>query len=391
MKRLLFGLLLLNACQRAPVQAEALQFPEPDGPYSVGRTEQQFQDPSRPEMFTKDPNDVRTLPVTYYYPVSGAKTLHPWVSGKVLDALVQSSGLDRTLLSRIQSYALREAPIAQGQFPLVVLSHGMGTTPYLNTTLAEEVASQGFIVAAVSHTHSALFAVTDAGTIYRSDAADTQVPDSPATDPIQITRALHEKSLRVQDIWAKDLQFLLRSIPEQSPLKDHLNTHFTALMGHSFGGATTMKISGQVQAAINLDGSLWGELKDHLNSTPSLVLVEEGTPREIQVPPQLEEIRPLIEITSIGNWQKAKASTSYAGYAEVKGSKHDNFTDLNVLGTLIPDLKESPLVSLGTADPLKTQNLINRMVVHFLKSVHAGKTPDLKALNLDAQFNFLYP
>jgi predicted dienelactone hydrolase len=46
------------------------------------------------------------------------------------------------------------APIARGRHPLLVLSHRLGTLREFNTALAEDLASRGYVIAAISHTRT---------------------------------------------------------------------------------------------------------------------------------------------------------------------------------------------------------------------------------------------
>lgn len=45
-------------------------FPTPSGPHLVGRASFPLTDPSRPEIFSDDPSDVRTLMVVVHYPAA---------------------------------------------------------------------------------------------------------------------------------------------------------------------------------------------------------------------------------------------------------------------------------------------------------------------------------
>lgn len=46
---------------------------------------------------------------------------------------------------------MRDAPALNGAFPLVILSHGYSGTPAAMTWLAENLASKGYVVAAIHH------------------------------------------------------------------------------------------------------------------------------------------------------------------------------------------------------------------------------------------------
>ena len=47
-------------------------FPEPTGPYRVGTVTYAWEDTTRPETYSDDPNDHRELPVQVWYPVDPA-------------------------------------------------------------------------------------------------------------------------------------------------------------------------------------------------------------------------------------------------------------------------------------------------------------------------------
>jgi predicted dienelactone hydrolase len=52
---------------------------------------------------------------------------------------------------RLQGLALRDAPPTAGRFPLVIVSHGYGNVPVGMSWLTENLASKGYVVAAIRH------------------------------------------------------------------------------------------------------------------------------------------------------------------------------------------------------------------------------------------------
>ncbi|GEM49332.1 alpha/beta hydrolase family protein [Deinococcus cellulosilyticus] len=371
--------------QQTPApRSEQLHFPQPTGPFGVGKRSQLFTDPSRPETFTDDPADVRQLPVTFYYPSRTLKSPQPWLQGKTLEALAQSSGLPLAVLSQLQGYSQDGTPMAPGRFPLVILSHGMASTPFVNTTLAEELASQGFVVAAVTHPYSALFAVLGDQVVFRTDGADLY-PDPTLTDPVEQFLDRQQQYERVQEVWIKDLRFLIQKLPVASAVRNHVDARSIAVVGHSFGGVAALRVASEVQAAINMDGGFGGgPLQDTLSHTPTLTTVSESTPREPEaIPPEMEPVRAQLENMRIGRWLRISQSPGYAAYLEFKGANHNSFTDLAVLNALIPPLAKHPAYATGSADPLRTTATLNRAVLAFLKSALKGQQPDLKSLNLE--------
>ncbi|HEK1770397.1 TPA: dienelactone hydrolase family protein [Pseudomonas putida] len=90
----------------------------------------------------------------------------PWVAGlhrltladpvdaQPMQALVFYPSSSPARPTRIEGYTLRvaeEAPVAMGQFPLLVVSHGNTGTPVALHDLATSLARQGFVVVAVTH------------------------------------------------------------------------------------------------------------------------------------------------------------------------------------------------------------------------------------------------
>ncbi|MDV5099628.1 dienelactone hydrolase [Pseudomonas sp. LSJ-87] len=90
----------------------------------------------------------------------------PWVAGlhhmtlvdpvdaRPMQALAFYPAIGNTRSSRIDGYPIdvsEEAPVALGQFPLLVLSHGNTGSPLALHYLATSLARQGFIVVAVVH------------------------------------------------------------------------------------------------------------------------------------------------------------------------------------------------------------------------------------------------
>src|SRR5919108_4514584 len=74
-----------------------LELPTPRGPYSVGRTIFRWVDPSRSEVLTDDPNDVREVVAMVWYaaqPGTGEQAGYVPNLSSVSKALIQSGEVD---------------------------------------------------------------------------------------------------------------------------------------------------------------------------------------------------------------------------------------------------------------------------------------------------------
>ncbi|MBN9222235.1 MAG: dienelactone hydrolase [Mesorhizobium sp.] len=111
--------------------------------------------------------------------------------------------------------AMREAPIADGKFPLILLSHGAGLagTPEALGWIAVPLASRGFVVAAPTHPGN--------GGKNRSAAETMKLWLRPA-----------------------DLSATLNAMPENAFFGGHLLERRTGVLGLSMGGSTALAIAG---------------------------------------------------------------------------------------------------------------------------------------------------
>ncbi len=107
-----------------------------------------------------------------------------------------------------------EAPIAEGLFPLVVISHGTQGSPLVHRTLAAHLAREGFVVACPWHP--------------RDNRENSELA---GTDVILETRPRHLQA--VTDWMFANEPFTGALVPDQF-----------AMVGHSLGGYTALAVAG---------------------------------------------------------------------------------------------------------------------------------------------------
>ncbi|MFI6700499.1 dienelactone hydrolase family protein [Streptomyces sp. NPDC050509] len=264
-------------------------FPEPSGRFAVGTRVVQWTDPRRPESFTADPNDRRTVVVQLWYPArkspAGAqraqylgRTEHE--ARTVSDALARQVGLPGFLVDgvpRARTHSVFNASVAGGggRFPVVLFSPGSGGVRAQNTAWAEELASHGYVVAALDHPYdSAAVVLADGRTIHAKTAStgDRDKDDKLAVDWTAVRAA--------------DLGFVLTQLDHldrgeiTGPLTGRLDTGRVAVTGHSMGGAAALQAARQdhrFDAVIDLDGYPHGPTSPSLHQ-PTLALTQAITP-----------------------------------------------------------------------------------------------------------------
>jgi predicted dienelactone hydrolase len=124
------------------------------GPYPVGVRHQQTVNPGQFDLLnaheTATPLYDRPLKFELWYPAAtGTKP------GIIYDTLIRDGATTAKLSGRACRDALPATPPTTGQaFPLVILSHGYPGNRFLLCHLGENLASKGYVVAAIDHTDS---------------------------------------------------------------------------------------------------------------------------------------------------------------------------------------------------------------------------------------------
>ncbi len=211
------------------------------GEYAVKQSDAILVDESRVDTFESDGSHVE-VPVHFYYP-------------------------DTT----------------EGNFPLVVFSHGAFGYYQSNYSTYAELASNGYVVVALDHPHHAVFSkntdgnivtvdqqfINDAMVIGGGEEIDNEMVYSVTKDWIKLRTAdesfvidsINEakKSGAFSDAWHADDDTLLLSVINMT------DTDKIGAMGHSLGGAAGVELGRErndIKALIDLDGTALGEITD---------------------------------------------------------------------------------------------------------------------------------
>ncbi|MEU8773428.1 hypothetical protein [Streptomyces sp. NPDC048606] len=263
-------------------------FPEPTGDFAVGTRVVQWTDPLRPEGFTAAPDDRRTVVVQLWYPArqSPADVPRARYLGRtgdeartVSEALAGGVGLPGFLLdglSKARGHAVVDAPPAGGarRFPVVLFSPGSGGVRTQNTAWAEELASHGYVVAALDHPYDSTAVLLTDGRTIRATTASSGDRDRD-----------EELAAGWTAVRAADLGFVLTRLErldrgeDADPLTGRLDTGRAAVTGHSLGGAAALRAARQdprFAAVIDLDGYPHGPTEPALRQ-PALALTQEIT------------------------------------------------------------------------------------------------------------------
>ncbi|MBE2974254.1 alpha/beta hydrolase family protein [Priestia megaterium] len=146
--------------------------------------------------------------------------------------------------------AAQNAPLSNGPFPLVIISHGDGSTPLAYRTLAQFLARNGFIVGVLQHPFNNRENNTLSGTI-----------DNLKNRPTHIRTVI--------DWFLKEHSF-----------SSYIKSNNISLIGHSMGGYTALAVAGGVPTSFpseSLDQKPYCLSVDHDKRVQSLILLAPAT------------------------------------------------------------------------------------------------------------------
>jgi pimeloyl-ACP methyl ester carboxylesterase len=137
----------------------------------------------------------------------------------------------------------------------------MGVKSACYSALFEELASHGYVVAAIQHTYETSAVVFPDGRLIRFAGNKWKAGgDGPEEQKLQFYRGRME-------VWASDAVFVLEQLAKldqgtpASALRGHLDLTRVGVFGHSFGGVAAARAcqrDGRFKACINMDGGRAG-------------------------------------------------------------------------------------------------------------------------------------
>ncbi|WP_460524551.1 alpha/beta hydrolase family protein [Flindersiella endophytica] len=345
--------------------------PTPTGKYAVGTTVLEWTEPDRPETWTADPDDVRTLQAQLWYPAEASpdEAERAQYAGRsqaeasfATGAFAEYLGLPPFLLDGAvasRTNAVPGAPVASGRerFPVVLFTPGMGAGRWTNTAWAEELASHGYVVAALDHPYdTAAVMFANGRTVPRAKHHIKNDADG------------YRLGEQLAAVKAADLSSALTRLGRldrgevKSVLAGRLDTGRAAVVGMSagVGGATqAARTDERFSAVVALDGFPY-DARPGPYDQPMLALTHEGALEDNpRYGPAVKRVLGL------------STATSYL--LVVPGTTHGTFTDAPLWWPPVPSL-------VGSLGRTEGNRVICELTIGFLDAELRDQPTDLPGL-----------
>lgn len=364
------------------------QLPKPSGPFEVGMNSRHLIDESRHDLKQK----ARELMIEIWYPAEvkdDTEDIHyqsfpyeEW-SG-TLEFIFSVPRYLFEYLKYGQTNSLKDIAVSnqEDKYPVLLFSHGFGSTRMQSISQMEELASHGYIVVSVDHTN---------------DAAYTKFPDGREimnqTDAYSYSYDIeNDKDVKTR---SNDMGYVLDQLTmingkdPQSLFTGKINMDKIGILGHSYGGSTAAQAlldDSRISAGINIDGPLHEPVaslgfeqpfmfilnKDYLYLSDEEIQYTNITPEEFQ---KYHE-----KITELADFHYKEGIKGDTFMLTFIAGDHYTFTDFPYL---------SPLLSFNI-DVNQFHQVMNRYILAFFDHYVKDEEPDLLLGKEEKEDSFYY-
>ena len=244
--------------------------PAPSGSYRVGRATYVWRDETRINPYAPVADTKQDLAVWIWYPAAPTPSTRKseYLPGYWIRALERHEGfiLGKLLsrdLTRVEVHSWSDAEVSsqQAMYPVLILRAGGGALSSDYTTVAEDLASHGYIVVSFDAPYrTVITAFPDGRVALRAAGGDFDRMPSSATQHL-VTQLM--------SAWIADFKFVLDQLQELNAndrtgrFKGKFDMQKVGIAGHSLGGATAAQFchdDPRCTAGIDIDGMPFGNV-----------------------------------------------------------------------------------------------------------------------------------
>jgi hypothetical protein len=259
--------------------------PTPTGPFAAGRTTYVWRDFEQNDPLAPKLDAKRELVVWIWYPAAPRQPSDtvdylpaPWRTAVERQMGVLLTNFLTRDLSRVHAHCIRDAELSphQRSYPVVLMRAGLAalTTDY--TSLAEDLASQGYVVVGFDAPYRSYVVVFPDGRV---------LARAPQNNADLVSGVEQEKlAVKLVQAWSGDMGFALDRLEDlnssdpSGKFQGRLDMQHVGVFGHSLGGATALQFchdDSRCSAGIDLDGAPLGSVIAEGVTQPFLFLLSE--------------------------------------------------------------------------------------------------------------------
>lgn len=319
-----FGLLWLE-------HRSEVTLPTPTGPFAVGRTIHDWRDSTALDTLAPVAGARRELLVWIWYPSAAGQSvvIDDYLPARLRPQVEASGGANIwTLLTRdvakVRGHSVRDPDVSprQRSYPVVILRAGASASVLNYSTLAEDLASHGYVVVgfdAPYRTGRVVF--PDGRMMGRTEQNNPEICVVP--DRVRTERCVS----RVLTAWTGDIAFVLDRLvrlnasDSSGKLTGRLDMTRVGVFGHSLGGAVAAQFcheDSRCRAGIDIDGAPHGSVIQTGLRQPFMFLLSDHGDASDSVSVQI-----LTDIKSI--YDRTPPDGRFR--AVIRGAFHFTFTD----------------------------------------------------------------
>ncbi|NOU63986.1 dienelactone hydrolase [Paenibacillus sp. LMG 31461] len=359
------------------------KLPEPTGEFKVGTQSFHFVDTNREEIFDEARGGKRELMVQVWYPAqAGTGKYAPFIPDtRILRYMAANYGLPGFTLQHLKyvsshAYSVAEVSSAQTSYPLILANPGFGSSRFLHTSQAENLASHGYIVAVIDHTYNTFATEFPDGRITTSSTNDLFSPDHDYQTESGNRDKLGE--ILTDDVaFALDQFELIQSGQIPSHLKGRIDLGHVGVFGHSIGGATAYDASydPRIAVGVDLDGALY-RLRDRESMRKPFLFMNSESEFERLKMVMDNHAYSEAELKRMGNtraWmdqvtedkklelERMRETVAAGGqFLYIDNTEHLNFTDIQFISPIFKILGIT-----GKIPPDRANSVINAYMLDF--------------------------
>jgi dienelactone hydrolase len=271
-----------------------ITLPAPTGPFAVGRATFAWTDDTHSDPLAPVPGTKRQLLVWIWYPAAPPQPSK--IDRQVSVLFTQFLTRDP---SRVRTHSIRDAAVSaqQPSYPVVFMRAGLAALTADYTTLAEDLASHGYVVVGFDAPYRTIVVVLPDGIMIARTPQNNAELFSGSEQEQLATKLVYA--------WSADTSFALDQLERLNKSDPsgrfigRVDVQRVGVFGHSLGGATALQFchdDSRCKAGIDVDGAPLGTvIREGVTQPIMFLMSDHGTESEAETRPVQANIRSIYD------------------------------------------------------------------------------------------------